>query len=195
MPDQRAVCVYCSSSAAVDPRYAAAARTLGEGLAARGHVLVWGGAKVGSMGEVSAAARAGGAVTVGIIPEAMQAREIADHDADELVVTTNMAARKGEMARRSDAFVVLPGGFGTLEELLEQLTLRILGFHRKPIVLVDVEGFWAPLLALFEHLYEERFAGRDAAAAYVVAEGPAEALAVLDRALAGDVADLPGKWL
>jgi uncharacterized protein (TIGR00730 family) len=193
--DGRAVCVYCSSSAAVAPVHAAAARTFGTGLAARGLALVWGGARVGLMGEVSSAVRAAGGLTIGIIPEALQAREIADHEADELVVTPDMAGRKAEMARRSDAFVALPGGFGTLEEVLEQLTLRLLGYHGKPILLVDVEGFWQPLLALFEHLYEERFARPESRQAYVVADGAAAGLVALDALLAGEAAELPGKWL
>ena len=192
---QAAVCVYCSSSGAVAPAHAEAARAFGAGLADRGHVLVWGGARAGLMGEVSAAAREGGSVTVGIIPEVMQAREIADHEADELVVTPDMAARKAEMGRRADAFVALPGGFGTLEELLEQLTLRILGFHYKPIVIVDVDGFWQPLVTLFEHLYEERFARPESRDAYVVVDGAEAGLEALDRLLAGGAAELPGVWL
>ncbi len=193
--EPRAVCVYCSSSAAVAEGHVAAARAFGTGLAERGHVLVWGGARVGLMGEVSSAARAAGGVTVGIIPEALQARELADHEADELVVTPDMATRKAEMARRADAFVALPGGFGTLEEILEQLTLRLLRYHDKPLVIVDVDGFWGPLLALFEHLYEERFARPESRDAYVVVDGAEAALAALDGLLGAAPADLPGKWL
>ena len=125
----RHVCVYCSSSAAVDHAHVAMARELGAALGARGDVLVWGGATVGLMGEVARAARAAGGRTIGVIPEALQAVEIADHAADELVVTPDMLTRKGELARRADAFVALPGGFGTLEELLEQITGRLLGWH------------------------------------------------------------------
>jgi uncharacterized protein (TIGR00730 family) len=191
----RAVCVYCSSSAAVADGHVAAARAFGTGLAERGHVLVWGGARVGLMGEVSSAARAAGGVTVGIIPEALQARELADHEATELVVTPDMATRKAEMARRADVFVALPGGFGTLEEILEQLTLRLLHYHDKPLVIVDVDGFWAPLLALFEHLYEERFARPESRDAYVVVDGAEAALEALDGLLGAAPADLPGKWL
>ena len=191
----RAVCVYCSSSAAVAEGHVAAARAFGTGLAERGHVLVWGGARVGLMGEVSSAARAAGGITVGIIPEALQARELADHEAAELVVTPDMGTRKAEMARRADAFVALPGGFGTLEELLEQLTLRLLHYHDKPLVIVDVDGFWAPLLALFEHLYEERFARPESRDAYVVVDGAEAALEALDALLGAAPADLPGKWL
>ena len=187
----RAVCVYCSSSGAVDPVHVAAARELGTALAERGDVLVWGGASVGLMGEVARAARAAGGHTVGVIPEALLAVEIADHDADELLVTADMGARKAEMARRADAFVALPGGFGTLEELLEQLTLRLLRLHDKPVVVVDVAGFWQPLHALFEHLYEARMARPESRDAYVVVPTVAEALAALDAAPAG----LPAKWL
>ena len=129
-------------------------------------MLVWGGATVGLMGEVARAARAAGGRTIGVIPESLRAVEIADHAADELVVTADMLTRKRELAARADAFVALPGGFGTLEELLEQLTGRLLGFHDKPIVLVDVGGFWQPLLELFEHLYRERFARPESRGAY-----------------------------
>jgi uncharacterized protein (TIGR00730 family) len=192
MPGPRHVCVYCSSSAAVDPSHVAVARDLGTALGERGEVLVWGGATVGLMGEVARAARAAGGRTVGVIPEALRAVEIADHAADELVVTPDMLSRKGELARRADAFVALPGGFGTLEELLEQLTGRLLGFHDKPIVLVDVGGFWQPLLELFEHLYRERFARPESRRAYTVVSDVEGVLAALD-APAGD--PLPSKWL
>ncbi|MDP1819000.1 MAG: TIGR00730 family Rossman fold protein [Acidimicrobiales bacterium] len=185
------VCVFCSSSAAIDPAYVAAAREVGLGLAARGHQLVWGGASVGLMGEVARAAREAGARTVGVIPEAMFGAEVADPDADELIVTVDMGARKAEMARRSDAFLVLPGGFGTLEEAFEQLTLRLLGYHDKPIVLVDVDGFWGPLVDLFEHLYRAHFARPESRAGYVVVESASEALDQLDAAPSA----LPSKWL
>ena len=187
----RHVCVYCSSSAAVDRAHVTVARELGAALAARGDVLVWGGATVGLMGEVARAARAGGGRTIGVIPETLLAVEIADHAADELVVTADMLTRKAELARRADAFVALPGGFGTLEELLEQLTGRLLGFHDKPIVLADVDGFWQPLLDLFEHLYRERFARPESRDSYSIARTAADVMAMLD---VPPVA-LPGKWL
>jgi uncharacterized protein (TIGR00730 family) len=187
----RSICVYCSSSTAIDPAHIAVARELGTGLAARGAQLVWGGASVGLMGEVARAARAGGAHTIGVIPESLLAIEIADLDADELIVTPDMAARKQEMSSRADAFVALPGGFGTLEELLEQLTLRLLGYHGKPIVLVDAAGFWQPLLELFEHLYRERFARPESRAAYAVATTAAEALDLLEVS----PSELPSKLL
>jgi uncharacterized protein (TIGR00730 family) len=184
--------VYCSSSAVVDPAYLAAAEAFGRALGEAGHELVWGGASVGLMGEVARAVRAAGGHTIGVIPEALMAREIADHDADELVVTADMAGRKAEMGRRADAFVALPGGFGTLEELLEQLTLRLLGYHDKPIVLVEVEGFWGPLLALFEHLEAGGFARPESRRAYAVAATPSEALSLASDEPAS--APARGRW-
>lgn len=185
------MCVYCSSSAAVDPVHAEAARALGAGLAERGDVLVWGGASVGLMGELARAAREGGGHTIGVIPESLLAVEIADHEAGELVVTPDMGARKAEMGRRADAFVALPGGFGTLEELLEQLTLRLLRLHDKPIVIVDVDGYWQPLLALFDHLYASGAARPESRDAYVVVATVDAALEALDAT----PATLPTKWL
>lgn len=187
----RHVCVYCSSSAAVDRAHVAMARDLGAALGERGDVLVWGGATVGLMGEVARAARAAGGRTIGVIPESLLAVEIADHAADELVITPDMLSRKAELARRSDAFVALPGGFGTIEELLEQITGRLLGFHGKPIVLADVDGFWQPLLGLFEHLYRERFARPESRQGYAVATDVAGILTQLDAS----PAELPTKWL
>ena len=187
----RHVCVYCSSSAAVDRRHVEVARDLGATLAARGDVLVWGGATVGLMGEVARSARAAGGRTIGIIPESLLTVEIADHAADELVITPDMLTRKRELAERADAFVALPGGFGTLEELLEQITGRLLGFHDKPIVLVDVAGFWQPLLAVFEHLYRERFARPESRAAYAVATDVDEVVTALNAHVGSP---LPSKW-
>jgi uncharacterized protein (TIGR00730 family) len=144
------------------------------------------------MGEVARATRAAGGRTIGIIPESLRSVEIADHAADELVVTPDMLTRKRELAMRADAFVALPGGFGTLEELLEQLTGRLLGFHDKPIVLVDVDGFWQPLLALFEHLYEHGFARPESRGAYTVVTDVEGALLAID---APEGSTLPSKWL
>jgi uncharacterized protein (TIGR00730 family) len=191
VPPPRHVCVYCSSSTAVDHAHVLVARELGAALAARGDVLVWGGATVGLMGEVARAARAAGGRTIGVIPEALRAVEIADHAADELVITPDMLTRKAELARLADAFIALPGGFGTLEELLEQLTGRLLGFHQKPIVLADVGGFWQPLLEVFEHLYREQFARAESRLAYGVATDVTGVFELLDAA----PGDLPVKWL
>jgi uncharacterized protein (TIGR00730 family) len=151
------ICVFLASSQKVDQKYLALAEEVGTELARRGHTLVSGGAKVSCMGAVARAARAGGARTVGVIPQALVDIEVADHDSDELVVTTDMRERKGIMDARSDAFLVLPGGIGTLEELFEIWTTRTLGLHDKPLVLLDPWGLYAPLKELVEGMHEAGF--------------------------------------
>lgn len=139
------ICVYCSSSELIPSRYVDLAAEVGKEIAARGHSLVSGGGSVSCMGAVARGARAGGAHTVGVIPDALRLREVADRDADELIVTPDMRTRKAEMDRRADAFLVLPGGLGTLEELLEIWTSRVLGMCDKPLVVLDPDGIFAPL--------------------------------------------------
>ncbi|MGI5203855.1 TIGR00730 family Rossman fold protein [Spirillospora sp. CA-108201] len=153
-----AVCVFCSSSGKIDRRYVDLAAEVGAELARRGHSLVSGGAQVSCMGAVARAARAGGARTVGVIPEGLVSVEISDEDNDELIVTADMRTRKGEMDRRSDAFLVLPGGIGTLEELFEVWTARVLAMHEKPVVILDPTGVYEPLRELMEGLTEQGFA-------------------------------------
>jgi uncharacterized protein (TIGR00730 family) len=152
------VCVFCASSERISPHYLDLASTVGAELARRGHSLVSGGGSVSCMGAVARAARAGGAWTVGVIPDALRLREIADMEADELVVTPDMRTRKAEMDRRADAFLVLPGGLGTLEELLEVWVARSLAMHEKPIVVLDVDGVFGPLRAQLTHLVDSGFA-------------------------------------
>ncbi len=197
MPGARRICVYCSSSSAVDAVHTDAARELGTAMGERGDTLVWGGATVGCMGVLAQAVRDAGGRTEGVIPESLVAREIADTGADELVITADMGARKAEMALRAEAFIALPGGFGTLEELLEQLTLRLLGIHHKPVVIIDIEGFWQPLLTLFDHITEERFARPESRNSYLVVPTVADAVAALDNAfdLMPGAVSLPSKWL
>jgi uncharacterized protein (TIGR00730 family) len=151
------ICVFCSSSGRIDQRYLDLAAETGAELARRGHTLVSGGATVSCMGAVARAAREGGAPTVGVIPKALVEIEIADDDS-ELVVTDDMRSRKAEMDRRSDAFLVLPGGLGTLEELFEIWTSRVLGMHEKPIAILDPHGLYEPLRDLMKHLLDEGFA-------------------------------------
>jgi uncharacterized protein (TIGR00730 family) len=151
------ICVFCSSSGRIDRRYVELAEEAGRELARRGHTLVSGGATVSCMGAVARAARDGGAHTVGVIPQALVDVEVADEDS-ELVVTEDMRSRKGEMDRRSDAFLVLPGGLGTLEELFEIWTSRVLGMHDKPIAILDPYNLYEPLRDLMKHLLEEGFA-------------------------------------
>jgi uncharacterized protein (TIGR00730 family) len=146
-----AVCVFCASGP-VAPEHLALARELGSGIAARGWTLVSGGGRVGMMGEVARAARVGGAHTVGVIPTGLVDREVADDEADELVVVDGMRERKAAMDARSDAVVALPGGLGTLEELFETWTARYLGMHAKPVVLCDPTGHYDGLLRWVEGL-------------------------------------------
>lgn len=152
------ICVFCASSTRIDQRYVELAEEAGAELARRGHSLVTGGATVSAMGAVARAARAGGARTVGVIPEALVDVEIADTSNDELVVTPDMRSRKGEMDRRSDAFLVLPGGLGTLEELFEIWTARVLGLHDKPLVILDPYGLYDGLRDLIVHMLDQGFA-------------------------------------
>lgn len=152
------ICVFCASSDAIAEHYVELATEVGTELARRGHTLVTGGGSVSMMGAVARAARAGGGRTIGVIPRAIMALEIADHDADELVVVETMRERKGEMDRRSDAFIALPGGIGTLEELLEVWTARTLGMHDKPVVVCDPDDAFAPLRAQVAQIVQRGFA-------------------------------------
>jgi uncharacterized protein (TIGR00730 family) len=153
----RNICVYCGSGVGKDPIYAETARILGRALASNGVGLVYGGGGLGLMGEVARATlEAGGRVT-GIIPEFLTAREHMLKEVTDLVVTQDMHQRKRLMYEKSDAFVALPGGIGTLEELVEQLTWAQLGQHNKPIVLANVADFWSPFLSLLNHMREEAF--------------------------------------
>lgn len=148
----RKVCVYCGSSAGTDPAYVAAATRLGEILAEAGIGLVYGGGSAGLMGAIAKAMQARGGEIVGVIPEFLAEKEHLFRGASEIVVTRGMHDRKQIMFERSDAFVALPGGIGTLEELVEQLTWAQLGRHRKPVLIANLNGFWDGLLSLFEHM-------------------------------------------
>ena len=149
-----AVCFYCSSSTSTPQRYLDLATAVGTALAERGHTLVSGGGSVGCMGAVARAARAAGAHTLGVIPEGLRAMEVADLDADELVVVPDMRVRKAGMEDRSDAFLMLPGGIGTLEEVFEVWTSRSLGMHAKPVVALDPDGLFDLLRAQLDRLVE-----------------------------------------
>jgi uncharacterized protein (TIGR00730 family) len=151
------LCVYCGSAVGGDPRYHAAAQELGLALATAGIELVFGGGRVGLMGVVADAVLAGGGRVVGIIPDRLRAAELAHQGVTELVVAGSMHDRKRLMAERADAFAVLPGGIGTLDETFEILTWRQLGLHDKAIFLVDVAGYWQPLRELFGHLVAHGF--------------------------------------
>lgn len=164
------ICVYCGSAEGDDPRHAAAAETFGRLLAQAGIGLVFGGGSCGLMGITARATlNAGGRVT-GIIPAFLDEREIAMSGLTEMIVVEDMHTRKRLMFEKSDAFVALPGGVGTLEELTEQLTWIQLGRHTKPLVIADVGGFWRPLLTLFAHMHNEGFIRTGYEVRYLVAE-------------------------
>lgn len=151
------VCVYCGSGSGLNPAYAEAARILGRALADHGITLVYGGGSVGLMGTLARAVLDGGGSVTGVIPHFLKDRERLFSDVTELVVTADMHERKMLMFDRAEAFVALPGGVGTLEELVEQMTWAQLGQHEKPIVLANIDGFWQPLVNLLDHMREERF--------------------------------------
>ena len=179
-----AVCVYCASSTRIDSSYVQLAGDVGTALAARGHSLVSGGGALSMMGAVARAARAGGAHTTGVIPQALLDVEVGDRDADELLVVDDMRARKGLMDDRSDAFLALAGGIGTLEELFEVWVARSLGLHVKPVVVLDPDGLYAPLREQLDVLLERGFVRGPAMAALQWATGVEEALDLLEAGLA-----------
>ncbi|WP_214364320.1 TIGR00730 family Rossman fold protein [Pseudonocardia sp. H11422] len=163
-----AVCVYCASSEGVPAHYKELAEEVGREIAARGWDLVSGGGRVSMMGAVAAGARAGGARTTGVIPRALVDREVADTLADELLVTDSMRERKALMETHADAFLALPGGIGTCEELFEVWTAGTLGMHAKPVVVLDPDGHYSGLLAWLRELVERGFTGAGALERMVV---------------------------
>ena len=176
--------VYCASSNDVHERYFDVAEEAGRLLAARGYTLVYGGGQVGLMGALARMVHTHGGIVHGIIPEALKEREgVAYEVADELIITKTMQERKAILFTRPDAFMVLPGGFGTLEEFMEVLTLKQLGYHQKPLTLVNTDGYYEPLIELFEHFYSEGFASERYRSLYYVAERPEEALDYIESSL------------
>ena len=152
------VCVFCGSRIGDDPAFVAAAQDVGNALAANGWRLVYGAGDVGLMGEVARAAQANGAETFGVIPAHLQEREVGKNDLTQLVVTETMHERKMIMFSNSDALVTLPGGAGSLDELFEVMTWRQLGLHEKPIYLLNINGYWDPLVDLIDHMIARGFA-------------------------------------
>ncbi|WP_433312802.1 TIGR00730 family Rossman fold protein [Micromonospora sp. CA-269861] len=159
-----AICVFCASSRTLDQRWLDLAAETGAELARRGHTLVSGGGCVGMMGALADGARSAGGRTIGVIPQSLVDLEVADLASDELLVTDSMASRKTLMIDKSDAFLTLPGGLGTLDELFEVWTTATLALHTKPMVLIDTDGFYRPLLDWLDALADQTFlkpAGRD----------------------------------
>ena len=157
MPALSSVCVFCGSNGGADPAYLAAAEAVGAGLAQRGIRIVYGGGRVGLMGALADSARAAGGEVVGVMPQALVDREIGHTGIDDLRVVDTMHERKALMVELSDAFVALPGGIGTLEELFEVYTWAQLGIHAKPLALLDVAGYYEPLAAFLDHAVAQRF--------------------------------------
>jgi uncharacterized protein (TIGR00730 family) len=178
----RSVCVYCGSADAVDPAYVAAAAKLGEMLAQAGLRLVYGGGSNGLMGAVARAVIEHGGTVTGIIPEFLKNRELMLKSAQDLVVVPDMHTRKRLMFERADAFIALPGGIGTLEELVEQLTWVQLDQHSKPVLIADIGGFWRPLLSLFAHMREHGFIRPEFEVRYLVAEKIEDIIPMLQTA-------------
>jgi len=178
----KSVCVYCGSSPGHRPEYAEGARLLGKTLAESGLTLVYGGGKVGLMGIVADAVLAHGGTAVGIIPEALMQKEVGHRGLTELHVVRNMHERKQMMADRADAFIAMPGGVGTFEELFETFTWLQLGYHDKPVGLLNLAGFWDGMLGFLSHAVEEGFLKRIHADMLHVADTPAALLAQLAAA-------------
>jgi uncharacterized protein (TIGR00730 family) len=187
----RNVCVYCGSSGGNDPRFADAAEALGRGLAAEGVGLVYGGGGEGLMGRLARATLAAGGHVTGVIPNFLIRREHALSAAHEMIVVSDMHERKQTMFDRADAFIALPGGVGTLEELVEQMTWAQLNRHAKPILIANIGGFWRPLLALIAHMHIEGFIREGFDMRYLVAERIEDVLPMLRAASERRTAD-PG---
>lgn len=175
------ICVFCGASSGRRASYIEAARTFGETCARRGLGIVFGGGRVGMMGAVADAALAAGGEVIGVIPGELVDRELAHDGLTEQHVVGSLHERKALMAELSDAFVALPGGFGTLDELAEQLTWSQLGLHAKPVGLLDVDDFWRPLIALARHMTDEGYVRESDLRAVVVAQEPDALLDALDR--------------
>ena len=184
--------MFCGASSGGRSAYAAAARAFGEAAARRGVGVVYGGGKVGLMGALADAALAAGGEVIGVIPEELVERELAHRGLTELHVVGSLHERKARMAELSGGFAALPGGFGTLDELMEQLTWSQLGLHAKPVGLLDVEEYWRPLIALARHATEEGFVREADLRAIAVAT---DADALLDRLVALEREERPRpKW-
>jgi uncharacterized protein (TIGR00730 family) len=192
MPSIQAVAVFCGANAGDDPAFRSAAAALGRGIALSGIRLVFGGGRVGLMGAVADAALAAGGEVVGVIPEFLTRLEVAHENISETIVTDSMHTRKRRMFELADAFISLPGGLGTLDETVEIITWRQLRLHDKPILLCDVEGSAAPLLALIEAAVEHGFAAPSVRHLFEVADGVPATLARLGAIPCGD-SGVPGR--
>lgn len=187
----KTLCVYCSSSDAVAPDYFQVATELGTQIGQQGFRLVYGGARIGLMGTVARAVTESGGSVTGIMPEKIHQFGISYEPADEFLVTPDMRHRKAEMERRADAFIALPGGFGTLEEIMEVITLKQLRYHSKPIIFLNTNGFYDKLYDFMEHIYSEKFAKPEYRNLYYSAADVPSVFAYLENYDPTPVAD---KW-
>jgi uncharacterized protein (TIGR00730 family) len=185
------ITVFSSSSDAVDPLFFEVARELGETIAQRRCTLIYGGTNIGLMGALARSAREAGGKVIGVIPTYLADRGITYDDCHDLVITPDMRERKATMESRADAFIVLPGGFGTLEETVEIITLKQLQQHKKPIVILNAHGFYDPLHTLFEHFFEQHFAKPASRALYHFAPTVEDAFNYLDSYRP---VSIPTKW-
>jgi uncharacterized protein (TIGR00730 family) len=177
----KSLCVYCGSARGRSPRYTAAARELGEAMAARRIRLVYGGARIGMMGEVADAVMKNGGAVIGVIPEHLQTTEVGHSGITELKVVESMHVRKKLMFDLSDGFAVLPGGYGTLDEMFEIITWRMLKLHDKPIVVLNIDGYWDRFQALIDHLIDEGYARADSRQYFSVVNSVGRMFDLLDQ--------------
>jgi uncharacterized protein (TIGR00730 family) len=175
------ICIYCSSSDVLNPKYYTTATELAEKLAQRKHTLVYGGAKVGIMGTLANVMIQQKAHVIGIIPKVIEQKEIAHKGINELIITETMQERKKMLQDISDAFITLPGGFGTLEELSETLTAKQLDFYDKPVVIFNQDGFYTPLIQMFENYFRCNFARADYSQLYLITDSIDEALNYIEK--------------
>jgi uncharacterized protein (TIGR00730 family) len=182
MNEIKSICVYCGSGPGTNPAFVAAAREFGRILAENGIRLVYGGGSVGLMGELAKSVVDHRGAVTGIIPEFLTAREFMFQRAQEMIVTRDMHERKRLMFEYADAFVALPGGIGTLEELVEQMTWAQLGRHKKPILIANIEGFWDPLCVLLDHMKQSAFIREGLTINLLVADGVEDILPKLTEA-------------
>jgi uncharacterized protein (TIGR00730 family) len=180
VPELSSICVFCGSNAGAQPAYVETAEAVGSGLAQRGVRVVYGGARLGMMGALADAARSAGGEVVGVMPQAMFDREIGHTGLDDLRVVGSMHERKALMAELSDAFIALPGGVGTLEELFEVYTWAQLGIHEKPLGLLDVVGYYRPLVAFLDHAVRQHFVRASTRSLLAVGDDLDDLLAALE---------------
>ena len=185
------ITVFAGSSDVVPAPFLEAGHSLGALLAQRGHTMVYGGGNIGLMGALVRAAKGGGAHTIGVIPESLNRPPIVYDNCDELIVTADMRHRKTIMEEKGEAFIALPGGFGTIEEFMELLTLKQLHYHNKAIALLNTQGYYDPLLQMFETVYENHFAKQGSRNIYFVSKYPSE---ILDYIESYKPEDVVTKW-